>query len=983
MKANQDDRGELELNAQQRLQALVCAYVLGEADEAERAQVEAALEKSPELRAEKARFEATVGVVSNVLKERAGEVLSPHSTAQLDSAAVDLGLARRVRPSFFSSPLVRIAAGVAIALGGYALYRDRSVQQPPAGVDRDGVDVASAEKTKRDAQAGKDAKRPEKGSTLDARDRLDAGEKSAAIEEVQDAPGEARLTDSVAKVEPAPDTVAQVDPASAPELQDKFTITGATFGQLDGAEAETRKREEALKLGFLAAEAQAQGEAAPNPTAPAPTESKASRLSSAAGASVPSAPAAGGRAGAVGSKNATRGPSGPSSPGPAEPKLGRDELKALRALGYTDGGVVAGEPVLKDAELESGAASGETFSDEDDGAFAGRTDDFFLGRGEQGRFGDRRQLGELELLRQRYQHIHDHCVLPIGPIRPRDMFFRYWGDNPFELTLLDKQSTFSIDVDTASYTLARRYLVEGQLPTKEQIRTEEFVNYFKGDVPPPTEGTFAVATELAPSLFGDDSNTWMLRVAVRGKEIAKSERQPLALTFVVDVSGSMREGARLELVKHSLRLLVSQMDASDSISLIKFSNDAALLLPMTSARHKDLIESAIHPLQPDGSTNTEAGLRMGYEQALAALTPNAQNRVVLLTDGVANVGITDPNSLVQMVERQRKAGIYLNTVGVGMNNVNDNLLEQLANKGDGVCNYVDDEQEVRRALVDNFTGAFQVIARDVKIQVEFDAAQVERYRLLGYENRAIADADFRNDKVDAGEVGAGHQVVALYELVRRSATGDGPLATVRLRWKPPFQAGVPESEQGAATETAHPVQARSAAASYAATSPGYRRAVLVAQFAEFLRRSVHARRDSLERLIDEGRKLSSELKDKEFDEFLDMATRSRDLILAELRRRDWLDDCGYLLRHRHYLHGQIEELRRRFPERFDDPRYAVEMKEELHELDVRLGELRARVEAERGAADGEMIQRLEAENIELQRRLLALLDTARTPVDGK
>src|SRR5688572_197610 len=368
------------------------------------------------------------------------------------------------------------------------------------------------------------------------------------------------------------------------------------------------------------------------------------------------------------------------------------------------------------------------------------------------------------------------------------MFFRFWGDNPFEIAAIDKLSTFSADADTASYALARNYLVQGHLPTKEQIRTEEFVNYFKGDVPPPSEGAFRVALELAPSLFGDTSDLWMLRVAVRGRDVSKQERMPLALTFVVDVSGSMREGARLELVKHALRMLSAQLDVRDTISLVTFSDNASLVLPPTSAKHKDLLESAIHPLSPQSSTNTEAGLRMGYAQAAAALTKGANNRVVLLTDGVANVGITDPGALVQMVEQQRKLGILLNTVGVGMDNHNDHLLEQLADKGDGLCNYVDDEQEVRRALVDNFTGAFEAIARDVKLQVEFDPAQVSRYRLLGYENRAIADADFRNDKVDAGEIGAGHQVVALYEIARTlPADPAGPLATVRLRYKEPYR----------------------------------------------------------------------------------------------------------------------------------------------------------------------------------------------------
>lgn len=962
MNSNHEERDDgLELSAEQQMQSLLCAYVLGEVDEAERAQVEAALANSPELRAEKARLEHAAQAVSGVLKERAGEALSTQSRGELDAAA-----ARRARPTFFNQPLVRLAAGLAVVASGYALYQKGFSPAPEHAVHL--------------AQAEPSADRP--ASKLNA-DGSPGGSKgappasAAAVDEVVVTDGASKKGEdqsvSVLPTEAAPQTASVSEPR---ELGDSLAITGGTLEALDG-EAKERQQYDAGLTATGAA------------TAPSPSPSiRTVKANVAPGAAGPSTL---GPAGGAGGKFAGRsgGRLGQPSAGSStltsagsEP-LKRESLTKLRELGYLGEGAAVSSPVLRDSEVVERAE--ELAGDKDDRRPLASSDDFFLGKGENLRFKDirRRQSTELDLLRQRYQHIHEHCVLPIGPIRPRDMFFRYWGDNPFELALLDRQSTFSIDVDTASYTLARRYLVEGQLPTKEQIRTEEFVNYFKGDVPPPSEGTFAVATEFAPSLFGDDSNTWMLRVAVRGKEVSKAERQPVALTFVVDVSGSMREGARLELVKHSLRLLVSQMDASDSISLIKFSNDAALILPMTSARQKDLIESAIHPLQPEGSTNTEAGLRMGYEQALAALTPNANNRVVLLTDGVANVGITDPGALVQMVERQRKAGIYLNTVGVGMNNHNDNLLEQLANKGDGLCNYVDDEQEVRRALVDNFTGAFQVIARDVKVQVEFDPAQVERYRLLGYENRAIADADFRNDKVDAGEVGAGHQVVALYEIVRRNVTGDGPLATVRLRWKPPFQAGVPESEQGAAQELAQPVRAAQSAASYAATSAGYRRSVLVAQFAEFLRRSVHARSDSLERLIDEARKLSSELRDKDFDEFVDMAVRSRELIRAELARRDWLDDCGHLLRHRHYLHSQLDELRRRFPQRFDDPRLAAEFEAQLNELRTRLGELEARIAGERGEADAEMVKRLEAENIELQRRLMELLERARTEQDGK
>jgi Ca-activated chloride channel family protein len=470
-----------------------------------------------------------------------------------------------------------------------------------------------------------------------------------------------------------------------------------------------------------------------------------------------------------------------------------------------------------------------------------------------------------------------------------------------------------MDVDTASYTLARKYLVDNQLPEKAQIRTEEFVNYFKPDVAPPTKGTFAIATELAPSRYSNPvENKWMLRVAVRGVEVPKTERAPLALTFVVDVSGSMREGQRLDLVKHALRQLVGQLDARDSISIVTFSDDARLILPMTSAGKRDLIESAINPLQPESSTNTEAGLRMGYAQAVGALTMNATNRVVLLTDGVANVGITDPNALVETVERQRKAGIYLNTIGVGMQNHNDNLLEQLADKGDGLCNYVDDAAEVKHALVDNFLQTLVPIARDAKVQVEFDPTQVQSYRLLGYENRAIADQDFRNDKVDAGEINSGHQVTAMYEIVRigNFAQQDAPLANVHVRFKPPHKNGIAQPASEEASEISKPVFAKDAAGMFEATSFGYRRAVLAAQFAEFLRRSVHARGDSLDQLIADAQKLAGEKKDPEVAELSDMVMKSKVLLQSEFARRGDIDAQVYSLRNDCWEHARLEALQR-------------------------------------------------------------------------
>ncbi|MCH2105596.1 MAG: von Willebrand factor type A domain-containing protein [Planctomycetes bacterium] len=493
--------------------------------------------------------------------------------------------------------------------------------------------------------------------------------------------------------------------------------------------------------------------------------------------------------------------------------------------------------------------------------------------------------------------------------KPSAMFYRFWGDNPFVQTSLDSQSTFGVDVDTASYTLARRYLADGKLPEKAQIRTEEFLNYFKPDVDAPTDGVFRVHTELAPSRFGGTDGKYMLRVTVRGKDVAREERQPLNLTFVVDVSGSMNQGNRLETVKHGLRLLTAQLDANDSIALVAYSNEARIVLPMTSAGSRALIEEAIHGLAPGGGTNAEAGLKMGYAAAADQVSDGRHHRVVLLSDGVANIGQTDQDRINADIQKYRDRGIYLNTIGVGMENHNDAFLEQLANKGDGICNYIDDEKEARRALVENFTGAFEPIARDVKIQVEFESGIVKRYRQIGYENRAIADADFRNDAVDAGEVGAGHQVTALYELELEPGAElvKGALAQVRLRWKEPTGADRDPAEDSA-TEREWATTLNSAV-SLEGASYGFRRALCVAQFAELLRRSQHAREDSLDELIAAAERLEREHlagtpgADDDFVEFIAMMKRGKEVILAAMNRaRTPLEDCVHELRDRRWRH---------------------------------------------------------------------------------
>jgi len=620
-------------------------------------------------------------------------------------------------------------------------------------------------------------------------------------------------------------------------------------------------------------------------------------------------------------------PAGPGSPGPAKPEaryakkdaldsveaaeeapdmladspfddktfrttLGLEAPAEKPAAGFfykdSEDGDLAGAPVgNKEAERKrkkAWSADGKSL-DPRSGYIGGEEEDL----DDDGRRQPIQQSPEL-LLRSQHEHREriehaittsaDRCIRSCFPRpneQPSAMYYRFWGDNAFELAQLDSQSTFSVDVDTASYALARRYINDGLLPTKAQIRTEEFLNYFDADIPAPTEDTFAIQTELAPSLFGGREDRWMLRVAIRGKEITEEERLPLALTFVIDTSGSMKEENRMELVKHALRLLVNRLDARDSIALVAYSGEARLILPMTPVSQRNVIESAIHPLTPDGSTNAEAGLKMGYAQAADNLRQGTHNRVVLLSDGVANTGQTDQDRINADVKRFRDQGIYLNTIGVGMGNHNDVFLEQLANKGDGICDYVDDEAAAQRAIVERFSGAFQPIASDVKVQVEFDSNQVFRYRLLGYENRAIADADFRNDAVDAGEVGSGHQIVALYEIERTSGSGDGPLATVNLRWKAPKMAGQDPNEIDV-KEIKSEVHGANAVASFNAASSGFRQAVLVAQFAEILRRSSHAQGDSFEPLLTEMLKLENELKDADFTEFCLLVSAVGDLM---------------------------------------------------------------------------------------------------------
>ncbi|HEX8359648.1 MAG TPA: VWA domain-containing protein [Longimicrobium sp.] len=346
-------------------------------------------------------------------------------------------------------------------------------------------------------------------------------------------------------------------------------------------------------------------------------------------------------------------------------------------------------------------------------------------------------------------------------------------------------STFAIDVDAASYSNVRRFLAGGTLPPAEAVRIEELVNYFDYDYPDPTgPHPFSITTEVAAAPWNPRNR--LVHVGLQGRRMSTERLPPSNLVFLVDVSGSMQEPAKLPLVKESLRMLTEQLRRQDRVSIVLYAGEAGLALPSTSGAQRGTILRAIEAMSAGGGTNGAGGIVAAYEMARHNYIPGGNNRVILATDGDFNLGISSDEELVKLIEREREDGIALTVLGFGTGNYQDARMEQLADHGNGNYAYIDDLREARKALVEEMGGTLHTLAKDVKVQVQFDPARVESYRLVGYENRALAARDFRDDRKDAGDLGAGHSVTALYEVVpRRGAPGGGALATVRLRYKAP------------------------------------------------------------------------------------------------------------------------------------------------------------------------------------------------------
>ncbi len=455
-------------------------------------------------------------------------------------------------------------------------------------------------------------------------------------------------------------------------------------------------------------------------------------------------------------------------------------------------------------------------------------------------------------------------IIPLPTGTPDAMYFQDYGMNPYVNAESDHLSTFALDVDTASYTIARNYINQGHIPPPEAVRVEEFVNYFDMDYPTPPDVAFAIYADGAPSPF--EADAVILRVGIQGYRVPEYARKPAALTFVIDVSGSMARENRLGLVKQSLQLLVDRLRPDDSVAIVVYGSQARVVLPPTSGEDRTTILNAIYSLRTEGATNAEAGLQLGYQLAMQAYRPGAINRVILCSDGVANVGQTGPEAILSTVRGYVEEGVTLTTVGFGMGNFNDVLMEQLADNGDGNYAYVDTLDEARKLFVDDLTSTLQVIALDAKVQVDFNPDVVAYYRLMGYENRDIADQDFRNDSVDAGEIGAGHSVTALYSVVLRPGA-EGRLATVQLRWQDP--------DTYQTTEINGNFNTWDLDASFEQAAPRYQLAVLTAQYAAMLRREPWAQETSPEMLLSHVYRVASLLRDDpEVSEFATLVSRA-------------------------------------------------------------------------------------------------------------
>ncbi len=434
--------------------------------------------------------------------------------------------------------------------------------------------------------------------------------------------------------------------------------------------------------------------------------------------------------------------------------------------------------------------------------------------------------------------------------------YGHFRENEFQAVTASPLSTFSTDVNTASYSNVRRFLRDGRLPPRDAVFAAEFVNYFPYSYAEPTgKDPVSITTNISQCPWQPRHH--LVRVALKAKDFDKSEVPARNFVFLIDTSGSMQAPNRLPLVKESLKMLLTQLTAKDFVSIVAYAGHTAVELPSTRADNREAIITAIDNLNSSGGTNGGAGITLAYEQAKANFIPGGENRVILCTDGDFNLGITSKGELIRLIEEQRKSKVFLSVLGFGMGNYKDETLKELANNGNGSHAYIDSEREAKKIFVEQ-GGSLVTRAKDVKLQVEFNPRMVQAYRLIGYENRLLKAADFKNDAKDAGEMGAGHTVTGLYEVVpvgvkfelpkidplkyqepAKPARGSDEWLTVKLRYKEP--------EGDVSKEMVHPVPA----SDFKADMPGdFQFAAAVAEFAMLLRDSQHKGKATYEQVIE-------------------------------------------------------------------------------------------------------------------------------------
>jgi len=452
--------------------------------------------------------------------------------------------------------------------------------------------------------------------------------------------------------------------------------------------------------------------------------------------------------------------------------------------------------------------------------------------------------------------------------------FREAPVNPWVMTDRDRFSTFASDVDTASYTLCRSYLRAGYLPPRGAVRMEEFVNAFDYNYPRRARGVFNVFAEGAPSPFAPSGeNTVLLKIGVQGRIIGREGRKSAHLVFVIDTSGSMAKPDRLPLIQDAIKMLADALDPNDQVTLIAYNRQASLVLECAAASRKKEINAACDGLRAGGPTNLLAGLEAGYKLAQREFLAGRINRVILCTDGAANIGQTDSQAILDRVAAYRRHGITLTVAGFGRGGYNDELLETLAKKGDGSYLFIDTQRQAREALVEKMNASLQTIAFDSRIQVDFNPESVRRYRLVGYEKRQIADEDFRNDAIDAAEVGSGQSATALYELELKESDSRRPgnvLGTVHVRYR--------NADNREIEEMSHRIESRIVRPMSVEENPRFALAACAGRFAEILRGSPHAKDGNLRQVERVLQHVCQSLPlDDKAGELLQLVRRAKDL----------------------------------------------------------------------------------------------------------